>query len=365
VGEGAGREALTVGEAIGTFLVVLVVFVGALFFWLPRLARRELFFAVTVPADFPASDRGQEILRGYGAAMVVVTILAAAIALWGTAASGLWLALAAPFVEIAGCFAAFLRARRRTLPFAVLPTPEREARLAPRHIRLPGGWLGQSAPFALLLATGIFLHANWARIPQRFPVHWDIHGHPNGWSVRTLAGVYGPLALGAFWAAVLLLLAWGILRWTRRVHATGTAAEADIARERRYLVLLLFTELFLAITTAWVALMPLRPAPELSPSSAVPLSLVGGLLIILVLLFVVYRPPEPIPAEGARPVGDRTEDRYWKAGIFYVNRNDPAVLIEKRFGIGYTVNWGHWLAWVILAGVVLVPVAFVLLGIRR
>jgi uncharacterized membrane protein len=52
---------------------------------------------------------------------------------------------------------------------------------------------------------------------------------------------------------------------------------------------------------------------------------------------------------------DGTPDRYWKAGIFYVNPGDPAVFVEKRFGIGYTVNFGRPAAWVILGAVLLIP----------
>ena len=51
------------------------------------------------------------------------------------------------------------------------------------------------------------------------------------------------------------------------------------------------------------------------------------------------------PSTGA--VGDRTEDRFWKLGVFYFNRNDPSVMVERRFGIGYTVNFARPVAWVI------------------
>lgn len=51
---------------------------------------------------------------------------------------------------------------------------------------------------------------------------------------------------------------------------------------------------------------------------------------------------------ATKPVGDRTEDRFWKLGVFYRNRNDPSVMVEKRFGLGYTVNFAYPAAWAIL-----------------
>jgi uncharacterized membrane protein len=41
--------------------------------------------------------------------------------------------------------------------------------------------------------------------------------------------------------------------------------------------------------------------------------------------------------------------------MFYVNRDDPALLVEKRFGIGYTLNFGHPGSWLLLVGIVVVP----------
>jgi uncharacterized membrane protein len=345
---------------IGAYFVVLVAFIGGLLFWLPRLSHRELFFAVTVPGDFAESEPGQEILRRYRGRVALVTIVCAVLAVWSTGSAHFALLLATPFLEVGGCFWAFLRARASVLPHAVEPTGVREARLEPREIHLPGHWPAQIGPFAILAAGALYLHAEWKRIPARFPVHWALDGRPNGWSTRTPAGVYGPLLLGAIFVGLLFLLSVGILRWTRHVHATGSAAEVELARERRVLLVLLFSEYLVASIITWAALLPLRELPGRSPSPALPLGATAVLLLILLLVFLVHRPVEPAPARGAAPVGDRTEDRYWKGGVLYFNPNDPALLVEKRFGIGYTLNFGHRLAWVLLGAILLIPVLTVI-----
>jgi uncharacterized membrane protein len=43
-------------------------------------------------------------------------------------------------------------------------------------------------------------------------------------------------------------------------------------------------------------------------------------------------------------------DRNWVLGMFYVNRDDPSFLVERRFGLGYTLNFGNRKAVVLLAG---------------
>lgn len=42
------------------------------------------------------------------------------------------------------------------------------------------------------------------------------------------------------------------------------------------------------------------------------------------------------------------DDRYWKGGMFYVNKDDPSILVEKRFGVGWTLNFGRPLSWIVL-----------------
>lgn len=53
----------------------------------------------------------------------------------------------------------------------------------------------------------------------------------------------------------------------------------------------------------------------------------------------------------------RDDDKYWKLGQFYVNKNDPAIFVEKRFGIGWTNNWAHPVSWIII--IVILAVAIV------
>jgi H+/Cl- antiporter ClcA len=81
----------------------------------------------------------------------------------------------------------------------------------------------------------------------------------------------------------------------------------------------------------------------------------GGLLVGVAIAVVAFRSgqggwrlrgetPASTPSNKA-PVGNRTPDKCWKWGLFYYNPADPALWVEKRFGIGWTFNFGHPRAW--------------------
>ena len=79
---------------------------------------------------------------------------------------------------------------------------------------------------------------------------------------------------------------------------------------------------------------------------------VGVIVLILVLAYLV---PPPSGSE-------RLPEDCWKAGVFYSNRDDPALFVPKRFGIGYTLNFGNRWAWAVLVVITLLIAAPLLLA---
>ncbi len=335
---------------------------GVLYVALPALTRPGLFFAVTVEPAFRKTAAGRGVVRGYRTVVAAATIVAMA-ATWRLDPSLHLQAAVWPLAGLLGvAMAAFLWARSKVLPHAAATPAVREASLRPRAVTLPGGTAAQAGPFVILLAAAGWLAANWQRIPPRFPVHWNAAGVPDAVASRTPAAVFEPLVSSALICLLLLVCAVGLLLWTRRVAASGTAADREGRFQRLVLLVLLGAEYLVAATAALAASLPV-----LGPAAAHwMLPLVLGLTVVFVVLLVAafFRSGQGGSRFAAGESGDEamatdgTEDRFWKAGIFYVNPNDPAIFVEKRFGIGYTLNFGNPRAWLILA-VILVPIAIV------
>lgn len=59
---------------------------------------------------------------------------------------------------------------------------------------------------------------------------------------------------------------------------------------------------------------------------------------------------------------DATPDSSWRLSSIYSNRADPALFVQKRFGLGYTLNFGNPMSWLIIAMMsALIPAAIFLL----
>jgi len=171
--------------------------------------------------------------------------------------------------------------------------------------------------------------------------------------------------MAALACLMLAGIAYAILCGTRPIRLTGVLGQAENRFRSAVTGMLLATEYFLALISAWTALLPLTHPGAGSPSVGGVLALALAFLVAIVL-FVVrlgqggMRAPgssQAVLNEGGRPVGDRTLDRYWKGGLLYFNSEDPAVFVEKRFGIGYTLNFARPVSWIVLGAVLLVPLA--------
>lgn len=325
-----------------TVLFVLILLVGSvLAHFLPRWTRPDVFFAVTVDPSFRQTGAGRRILSSYRGI------------LWGFTIAGIALFLATGFLElaliqIAGFVFSLAVAHHQALAHAVSPSPILEVDLAAPRETLPGGLLVASLPIASLVALALWASSNWDRLPSRIPVHWGLHG-ADRWVARTTVGVYGLIAMDAVISLGFVLFAWGILHWSRRVSTTEARAMGD-RRFRRLNVQLALLISYVPAAQAWIVL--LKPEAMGLWWSAV------LLLPIAVYFTRLIRARQSLITV---PVGDRTPDTSWKLGIFYFNPADPSIFVEKRFGIGYTFNFGNRWSWAVLGALMMAIFARALL----
>lgn len=209
-----------------------------------------------------------------------------------------------------------------------------------------------AGPFLILVAGAFYLGLRWEEIPEKFPIHWGAHGAVNGWGSRTFFGVFGLLLLGA----VELLMMVGVVVLVRvagRRPLPEGWAEQD-ARYRRVnagLVLALGWLVAIIMTTTAVWL-PFRESVAL-PVGFVLAVVIGVLTIITVIIVYAVRASRARSrfAAAGGMMGDGTPDECWKAGVFYYNPDDNRLWVEKRSGMGWTLNMAHNASWWFLAGI--------------
>jgi uncharacterized membrane protein len=231
---------------------------------------------------------------------------------------------------------------------------------------LPGGWVLQLGPFALLAAAAGYLHSRWESIPLSFPTHWGADGRANGWAPRSVASVYGPLVIATALIAVMALLAQLQRRATRPIHPGAPVHYTELRYRRGVLTVLLAGEYMLALTFSWAAMLPLLTGggTRMPPQSFLLIIIMPALFVIWTVVYLARLRPRHAPQGG----DERSAERHWRAGVFYVNPEDPSLMVPKRYGLGYTLNFARPAAWLVMALLLAVPLgvaAWVLLHAAR
>ena len=311
-------------------------FFGALMLAVPNMTRRGVLFAVAVPPGFRDGPEGRRSLLAYRTLVgIAVSIALLALVFSPKDSLGAFTVAGPPLILCAGAWG-FLRQKRSISRFAVHPRrlPVREVELSGDLDRIPWfAWLG-AVPFAILAAAAAFLYWNWDRIPARFPVHWDVYGEPNRWVERTTRGVYGPLIFAAEFCAFMLALAlagwFGARRSPMRRIILGAAIAVQSA---------------LGLLFAGIAVNPIAHLP-------VWFIVLGPVFVMGIIVFLaIHR------ASGVNDTAEPAPEECWHGSVIYYNPGDPALLVEKRVGFGYTLNFGNHWSWVLAAGLVLIIVS--------
>jgi uncharacterized membrane protein len=311
-------------------LILLVLLLTAFAHFLPEWSRPDVFFAVTIDPAFRRSGAGHSILRLYR------------VILWTAAAAIIGVLLETGFPEvvllqIGGLLGALTLARRRVLSHAAPPPTTVEVDLRAPAEKFPGGALGALLPLISSGLLALWTSRHWSHLPEQIPVHIGLHG-ADQWVPRTTAGVYGFIGTQTALSMGLVLCASGVLHWSRRLSGQGADAARDRQFRRLNLQLLLVVAYFLA-AEAWIVLW--KPAAAGAADDA---------LMVLVVMYLI-RPVRVNRSTAAAERGDRTPDACWKLGSFYFNPADPSVFVAKRFGIGYTLNFGNRWTWAVLIAV--------------
>jgi uncharacterized membrane protein len=338
---------------------VAVPLFGALMCAAPAVTRPTAQFGVSIPPDHAGAPVIRRERRAYYWRSAVVAICCAAVALSLAGSGSRWLPRIVLLAQIAADAGCVYLARRKIIA-----------------AKAAEGWLAGRR-------QTIVADTSWRTEPRQFPVRWLLpaftviavtivigavrYPHlaggltlPGGRRVsRSPASVFiiviGQLYVTALWTGLLAL----VYRSRPDIDPAEPAASlrryryllGAVARAALAMIALIDVTFLLAGLRSWQLYQPqgISAALVLLPGAA-------GVLVLVVVAMRAGRNRARAAAAGNPPgraaVVGRDDDRFWKAGLIYVNRSDPAVAVPVRIGVGWTLNLGNPASWLAVAGVI-------------
>lgn len=170
--------------------------------------------------------------------------------------------------------------------------------------------------------------------------------------------------------ALLNLIFYCVYKWTEKAKQSlngGKVGEikSKSRRMRYYLsVCYLLFDIYsnLLIMVVGLSLLELISTSLISSIGFTIISVLAPIIIVLIVVLAAFKDSKKITAttDGVEEqlVINRDDDEYYKFGAIYYNKNDPALFVEKRTGIGTTMNFARPAAKIsmsILAAIIVIP----------
>jgi uncharacterized membrane protein len=215
-------------------------------------------------------------------------------------------------------------------------------------------WYVYLLPILITIGLIGYTALNYQILPEQIPTHWGANGKADAFTAKT------PVSALSLMLVLLLMqfMFLGIHFGTKNsgIKLSANATDASRARQltlRKYSSWFMFLVSFLVtIMMSFFQLTTIHPA-IFSDSAMFTVPLVFLIVIFagtIIFAVKVGRADKQNFGESDSKVTDLDEDSYWKGGIIYFNKNDPSIFVEKRFGVGWTLNFANPLGYIIVMG---------------
>ncbi|HEX7065855.1 MAG TPA: DUF5808 domain-containing protein [Bacillales bacterium] len=353
------------------YVFMLVSFIPVVFIsvCIPYVTRRTESFGVSIPEEVYHSIELKKMRKRYS---WQTALFGAAVMILWWAATTMFFSVESPvflialFVFMIGSFMIYLvyHGRMKSMKEkekwheAVSEVVAVDTGFRNRKITISLGWY--AVPLGVALATLIFTMIFYDRMPGRIPMQYDFDGNVTRWVNKSYRTVLSFPILQLFIVALFLFVHSIIAKSKQQIDPANPeqSARQNQTFRQRWSVFNFISGTAVVLMFSFTQLSFFISIPA-NVQMVVSLVVVGCIIVgVIVLSFTTGQGGSRVrTGQGKRgEVINRDDDRYWKLGQFYFNPNDPAIWVEKRFGIGWTVNFAHPAGWGSLAAIILIAI---------
>lgn len=217
----------------------------------------------------------------------------------------------------------------------------------------------------ITIISAVWALSYYDHIPSQLPMKFDFEGNVIRFADKTVLTALFPNIMQAVMIVIFAFINLTILKSKQQINPgdpAGSAARNAIFR-RRWSFFNMMTSLIIILLFSFIQLnMILSFDTDMLTliSMLVPALIVIGALVMAV---ITGQGGSRIgPKRTPSPVQPYDDDAYWKLGGYYFNPRDPSLFVEKRFGIGWTINFANKKAWAVMIGLIALIVTTSLLS---
>ncbi|WP_025784329.1 DUF1648 domain-containing protein [Sporosarcina sp. D27] len=362
--------------SLAIFLVTLA-FLIVLQSAIPFLLKRTIVFGVTIPEEYAMDSSLASFRRKYSTIIFLSgAISLAALLLWSTntSASENQLVLTGLAIQsglLLLSMALYLYFHAKTTKLKQINNwgyGLKQIRIADLQSHAKDSMLPNFMyvlPMFVTVGLIVYTASQYSLLPDQIPTHWGPNGQPDAFSQKT---PFSSIAL------LLMLLVLQVMMLGINVATKMSGVKLNSSRKKssqlQQLAFRKYSSWFLLLTTILLTILfgflQLTTIHGTLQNDTVMMALPLAFLVLMLVASAIYafrvgqggsRIAVSIAEEDTTSVSEDDMDDYWKLGVFYVNKQDPSIFVEKRFGVGWSINFGNPIGYFVLIG----PIVLILL----
>ncbi|MEK3768903.1 DUF1648 domain-containing protein [Paenibacillus sp. FSL R5-0887] len=226
-----------------------------------------------------------------------------------------------------------------------------------RNIGLSNNWF--LIHVLITVVSIVTVLRNYDLIPDQIPIHYNSSWNVDRYAAKSFSSVFMPTIMQVFITLLFIFENWSIRRVKQQVQPNdpNRSIRQDAAYRRTWSYFMLTASFLIVILFSVVQL---NMISLLNMSFAIPIILIIIVLVILYALALTFwagqgesRLERSADSSNVRPVHD---DDKWRLGMIYFNRKDPNLIVKKRLGVGWGLNFGHPVSWLFWLGIIVLLV---------
>src|SRR5699024_8009229 len=362
-------------------MLFLFIFIPLLLIdlYTPHIIRKTTVFGVSIPEPFIDDQQLASFKRGYTFTIaryqIPLIILLCALAVWLNDVEEAFLMIGGVFCYLFISMIVYLNYHHKVAAYKKEQQWEQELKIV-RVSAFETKFEKKGRPFphilfipSFLLTIGltIWLISIYPTLPAVIPTHWGINGQPDAWSDKSLFSVFFLIGTLLFTQVLVFGMSYGTYYSSAQLKAQDTARSYEREHEMRKLTVffMALTNLLVTLLLSWLEVQSTLNILNHDHTLSITFTLPAFLLLTFGVIFWYMKRAKQLNEQfkeekSLESVPD--DDKHWKWGLFYFNRNNPDFFCEKKFGVGWIVNFAHpgvWIFLILTLGVPLIPLFFI------
>ena len=343
------------------FAVLLPLFIITIF--IPYWTRRTESFGVSIPEEMYHTTQLQNMRKQYAMYAMILSVLATATFI----ISGFFLSHneetlsiflgVLTFVYIIASFFIYLKFHRN---MKELKEKEQWSEKKSQQVFIDTKFREQKvtysnlwflAPVVIAIILIVMSFQAYPAIPDKIPTKFSFSGEVTNWTEKSYKSILLNPVMMIYFTLLFIFINFMIAKAKQQisVNQPTESIQKNIIFRRRWSLFLITTSYLLSFLFTMIQLSLMYP---INGEIQAIISLITTAIILIhciVLSITTGQGGSRVKTvqSQSQDIIDRDDDKYWKLGQFYFNKNDPALFLEKRFGVGWTINIARPLAWII------------------